>query len=86
MNAGIKTTLIGLAAGAFGLTMVGCGGSSAEPAAAAPEATSGGEAAAGEHSCNGTAKPADGTAPAAGADAGAGGEHSCGQGSCGGKQ
>lgn len=89
MNEALKKTLIGMAAGAFGLTMVGCGGSSAEPAAEA-EATSteGGEAAAGQASCGGEAgKSEEGAAPAEGEGGESSeGEHSCGSGSCGGKQ
>jgi hypothetical protein len=79
MDAGFKKVLIGMAAGALGMAMVGCGGD-AEVAddTGADDMSAGGEA-----SCAGTEGDTEVDVDVETDDA-AGGESACGEGSCGG--
>jgi hypothetical protein len=79
----MKKVLIGMAAGAFGMAMVGCGGDvETVDEGGADEVTEGGEA-----SCAGALDSdteADVGVDAEGDEGAEGGEASCGAGSCGG--
>lgn len=90
MDANLKKVLIGMAAGALGFTMVGCGGDSAEAAGdetVLEDTSTGGEASCGAGSCGGAATDDTAMDPAADPAAGGeeGGEAACGAGSCGGE-
>ncbi len=97
MNASLKKVLIGMAAGAFGISMVACGGGSADADSQGDDGmeSSGGEASCGggEASCGAEAGGDEGGEASCSAEAGGdenttddaeGGEGSCGEGSCGG--